>query len=702
MEGLGEAAQAQADGDAEAAERGARAALSARPRGVAGARAHLALGLALRGRGRFAEAATSLLAAEGELDSTLAAVARFHLADAWFYAGHAGAAAQLFASAAQAGGPLSERARWREADALLGAGLGAQAAQAYQHLLLSSPGHPAAPGARLSLAAARRDLGDEAGAVALYRQVWLEQPADAEGRAAGQALRAWRASGGPVPEATPEERLERAERLLLLARPRRALRALDRLDAGGPAHPRSALLRALALLQVGRPAEAEALAGPLRQRPGTDRELSKAAELVLARAAARQGRADEASTWYRKVAAARPLVPGMSPQQLRDLPEDAAYLSAWLHYEAGRYARAAVLLDRYARAHPRSKRALDARWFRAWSFYRLGRRAEARLAFAALEKGPLAAGALYWQARLVREPRRRAALYRAAFQAPEAGWYALLAEARLRALGEEPPPFPAPVAGRPLPEVALEPGPAASLHRALALFGVGLREEALAELRALADGPRARGRAAALAELAAFAGDPEIPFRMARDHLMPTARVLRWSHPEAYPGVLRPAASGFGVDPWLLLSVMRRESGFRAEARSGAAAEGLLQLIPPTAERLATVLGLPRSQARRLGEPEVSISFGAYYLGLLSARFGDGPELLAAYNAGPAAAAAWARGRAGLPLDEWVEEIGYRETRQYVRLVMADGALYRRLYGAPPLALDPDRKVAPPRGGIGF
>jgi soluble lytic murein transglycosylase len=111
---------------------------------------------------------------------------------------------------------------------------------------------------------------------------------------------------------------------------------------------------------------------------------------------------------------------------------------------------------------------------------------------------------------------------------------------------------------------------------------------------------------------------------------------------------------------------------------------------------------VPVELSSQLGEPATSIAFGAYYLGLLSARFPDVPALLAAYNAGPAAAAAWATLRAGLPLDEWVEDIPYRETRHYVRIVMADYALYRRLHGEPPPRLDPGARVKAPPPGVAF
>ncbi len=704
LEGLAGAAQSAGDGDYEASERAARAALAARSRGGPAARARLALGVALAGEGRHAEAARALAASLSGLDDPIRRIAESRLADALFYSDHPGAAAQVFAAvAAAAQGPAADRARWREADALLAADLLAPAATAYEGLLARAPRDPAAPGARLALAAARRALGDDARAVALYRQVWLEQPADAEGQAAGEALRAWREAGGPVPEPTAADRLDRAERLLSLARPRIALEDLDRLDAAtapSPPLPRSALLRSLALLQIGRLPEAEALARGLGGRSDAGSEVQDAALLVRARAAARLGRAADAIALYRRVAASRPRVPGMSAQQLHDLPEDAAYLSAWLWYDAGDYRRAADALGRYARVHPESKRALDARWFRAWSLARAGRTAEARQALASLARGPLAPAALYWQARLSPGRERQSRLYRAAIREDDEGWYRLLATARLGALGRDAPPFPAPIPGRPPPD---EPPRAAGRGLALAadLLGAGMREEALAELRALALAREARATAPFLARLADLAGDPEIPFRMARDHLLPTARVLRWAHPQAFPGSLA-TAEGFGVDRWLLLAVMRRESSFRLDARSGAAAEGLLQLIPPTAERLATVLGVPTDLANRLGEPSTSIAFGAYYLGLLSARFPDVPALLAAYNAGPAAAAGWAAQRAGLPIDEWVEDIPYRETRHYVRIVMADYALYRRLHGEPPPPLDPGAPVRAPPPGVAF
>jgi soluble lytic murein transglycosylase len=160
--------------------------------------------------------------------------------------------------------------------------------------------------------------------------------------------------------------------------------------------------------------------------------------------------------------------------------------------------------------------------------------------------------------------------------------------------------------------------------------------------------------------------------------------------------------AAFGVDPSLLLAVMRRESSFRPAVRSGAGAEGLLQLRPQTALRLAQVLGAPAALSTRLDVPEVNVSFGAHYLGLLLSRFRDPAVALAAYNAGPRPAAAWAEERAGMPLDAWVESVPYRETRAYLKIVLADWDLYRALAGEGPAPLDPARKTPAPEPGVAF
>jgi peptidoglycan lytic transglycosylase len=243
---------------------------------------------------------------------------------------------------------------------------------------------------------------------------------------------------------------------------------------------------------------------------------------------------------------------------------------------------------------------------------------------------------------------------------------------------------------------------AGRLSVAVELLGLGMRDEALAELRDLARSGRVRPAAPLVAQLAAFAEDADLPFRMARDHLLPSRRALRWAHPEPHRLAVRRSARGFGVDPGLLFAVMRRESSFREAARSGAGAEGLLQLRPATAARLGALLGVPGGLDARLADPVANITLGAHYLALLVGRFGEPAVAVAAYNAGPRPAAEWAAARKGMALDEWVERIPYRETRQYVKIVMSEWDAYRALSGDPSPPIDPGRPVPVPGPGVGF
>lgn len=698
---IGRAAQAQSERNFAAAEKEARRALRARPRGAAAARASASLGIALLALEDPARAAEALEVALGS-----AIPARLHLAfaraEALLAARDAPHAARLFAEAGRGGDlAISRAASLREAQALLAAGLATEAVPQLEALLRAAPDAAAAAPARLALAQALRAVGQADLAVACLRALWLELPDRPEARAAGDALAAWRGAGGPVPPESAADHVVRAERLLAAGRPEESLLDLDavgRADEPEADPERAAVLRALTLLALGRHAEAERQA--LAVVGANDEGVQRGARLVLARAAARAGRVEEASRFFADVGAGRVPIPGLPEWRQRDVGDESLFLSAWLFYDAGDYGHAIEVLEAFARRNARSRRAEDALWFAAWSRYRLGRTAGADHAFARLAHGPLADAALYWRARLARGRAAQRALYRAAAARGGDGWYALLARIRLGALGA-PAQRPRLAAARPLPDVQ-HPWAAGRLSVAVELLGLGLRAEALAELRDLARSPRVREAAPLVAQLAEFAGDFETPFRLARNYLATTRRTLRWLYPEPLPDVLEPAARRFGVDPALVLAVMRRESSFRPDARSAAGAEGLLQLKPATAEWLATLLGVPGGVGARLRDPETAITLGAHYLGLLVARFGEPALAVAAYNAGPAPVAEWAAARSGMALDAWVESIPYRETRQYVKIVLAEWDAYRALAGGAAPPIDPDRRVAAAPPGVSF
>ncbi|HEX4385214.1 MAG TPA: lytic transglycosylase domain-containing protein, partial [Myxococcales bacterium] len=176
--------------------------------------------------------------------------------------------------------------------------------------------------------------------------------------------------------------------------------------------------------------------------------------------------------------------------------------------------------------------------------------------------------------------------------------------------------------------------------------------------------------------------------------------ILEANYPAAFPDEIGETSGRVGIDPYFLLAVMRRESLFKPDARSAAGAVGLLQLEPVTARRAATVLGRPALRDEELTVPATAIDLGSWYLAELLGRFGDPAVALAAYNAGPRIALPWATAGVGRPLDEWVEDIPYRETRRYVKVVAGAWSAYRLLAGGSPPALSPT--VPQPRDGANF
>lgn len=141
-------------------------------------------------------------------------------------------------------------------------------------------------------------------------------------------------------------------------------------------------------------------------------------------------------------------------------------------------------------------------------------------------------------------------------------------------------------------------------------------------------------------------------------------------YPQPFDKQVRAAADLSKLPPELIYSVMRQESLYRTDAVSSAGARGLLQMLPDTARRTASAWKQPRPTPEALFDPNVAIALGAAQLSTLIDRFGGQTvAALAAYNAGPNAAARW------IPLqpveaDVWIENIPYNETRTYVQRIM--------------------------------
>ena len=158
--------------------------------------------------------------------------------------------------------------------------------------------------------------------------------------------------------------------------------------------------------------------------------------------------------------------------------------------------------------------------------------------------------------------------------------------------------------------------------------------------------------------------------------------IARMRYPAYYADVIQAVATERGIDPLLILSLIRHESLFRTTATAAAGEKGLTQVIPSTGEYIAEQLAWPDYQHSDLFRPYAGIAFGAYYLDEQLERFdGNVVAALAGYNAGPGRALSWLE-LSGDDPDLFMTAITIDSTRTYVQRIYGYYNIYRQLYGS--------------------
>ena len=222
-------------------------------------------------------------------------------------------------------------------------------------------------------------------------------------------------------------------------------------------------------------------------------------------------------------------------------------------------------------------------------------------------------------------------------------------------------------------------------HLAFEQLQIGLTDAAADNLRALWPQMQANSDLArAVMAVAAHAGLADVAIAIANTLPSPVDEIagahlpLPAIHPEG----------GFTVDPALVYALARTESGFNAYAVSRCGARGLMQLMPST----AAVMHREEGVSGELSDPSANLAYGQAYLTYLGQQSGINNSLLAilaSYNAGPNAAAAWvAQDQDSSDPLLFIETIPNAETRRFVRQVMADSWLYAEEIGLQPASLN--------------
>nr|WP_246037217.1 lytic transglycosylase domain-containing protein [Thermomonas fusca] len=154
-------------------------------------------------------------------------------------------------------------------------------------------------------------------------------------------------------------------------------------------------------------------------------------------------------------------------------------------------------------------------------------------------------------------------------------------------------------------------------------------------------------------------------------------RLYRLRFPLHHDATIRREAARNGLDPAWVAAEIRAESVFDPNARSGADARGLMQVLPATGAAVAAKTGLPWRGAEGLFDPDLNIAIGSAYLRQLMDRYGGKPyQVIAGYNAGPTPLNRWVSQRPAMDPDLWIETISYKETREYVARVLSFSTIY--------------------------
>ena len=175
------------------------------------------------------------------------------------------------------------------------------------------------------------------------------------------------------------------------------------------------------------------------------------------------------------------------------------------------------------------------------------------------------------------------------------------------------------------------------------------------------------------------------------------ADILQIIFPLTYWDSIKKNSSVHDLDPYVTAALIAQESTFNASAHSPANAWGLMQIVPSTGRRLAASAGIRRFSTRLLTNADVNIRLGTLYFSRLVHQFGGTYYALASYNAGENRVVRWKAERPGMEEDEFIDDIPFPETQNYVKRILGTAEDYRHLYGeggGTPGAKPPAKKAA--------
>ena len=219
-----------------------------------------------------------------------------------------------------------------------------------------------------------------------------------------------------------------------------------------------------------------------------------------------------------------------------------------------------------------------------------------------------------------------------------------------------------------------------ALKKFLFFAKTGIYDLALREAELLRPQAKTVAQRLHLASLYLQVRDYKSSISLANDLRSPEA--LPFSFPKGFEERVKFFSRKYTLDEFLVYSVIREESHFDKEAVSVSDARGLMQLLPSTALEAAPKAGLSSFETSQLFSPDTNLNLGCYYLSWLLEIFGGNFAVsLAGYNGGPTSAKVWYEKNGSLDIDEFVEEIPFEQSRNYVKKILRSYAAYEAVYG---------------------
>jgi soluble lytic murein transglycosylase len=343
--------------------------------------------------------------------------------------------------------------------------------------------------------------------------------------------------------------------------------------------------------------------------------------------------------------------------------ERAAWKSGWASYKNGDYAETVRVFERAALAFPRSDYRPPFLYWAARAHYKLdaAAQADARLRLVYTDYANSYYGRLAERQMSAR-----------------AGGLTSLADVRL--------------ASSRTPDASIPSAAAIPTDAVIRLLlANGLDDDALGELRFA---QRAWGNASRIDATIAWAYHQKGELRRAiglmrrayPQHLTAggqqlPAEMLQVIYPLNYWDAIRKHSAARGLDPYIVAALIGQESTFDPGIKSVANAWGLMQVVPRTGRLLAKSLGIRNFTTASLTNPEINIRLGTLYFSRLVQQFGGTYYALASYNAGESRIVRWKAERPGLDEDEFIDDIPFPETQNYVKRILGTAEDYRLLYG---------------------